>query len=310
MTPRRARRAAGAADAADAADRTAGIAGTAGTARTRRRKVPPLIVACWVILGLLVTLAVFAPLIAPYDLRTQSLLQRLKPPAFMGGSADHLLGTDQLGRDMLTRLLYGLRTTLGIAAIGTVIGMTLGVTLGVLSGMFGGWLDDAVMFLVDVQMSLPFVLVALTVIAMLDTSLLVLVLVVGIAGWEIHARVVRGQVMAVKGLPFVEATQALGARLQRVALKHVLPNVVSPIIVLTTVNFSYVVLLESALSFLGLGVQPPNTSLGALLGAGRDYMVSNWTLPALPGLLIVMITMVVSLIGDWLRDVLDPRQRD
>lgn len=277
--------------------------------RVRLHRVPPLIIACWIILGLLVVLAIAAPIIAPYEMRTQSLLQRLKPPVFLGGTTDHLLGTDQLGRDMLTRLLYGLRTTLSIAAIGTVIGMTLGVTLGVLSGMFGGWLDDAVMFLVDVQMSLPFVLVALTVIAMLDTSLLVLVLVVGIAGWEIHARVVRGQVLAIKSLPFIEATQALGARLPRLALRHVLPNTLSPIIVLTTVNFSYVVLLESALSFLGLGVQPPNTSLGALLGAGRDYMMSNWTLAAIPGLVIVTITMVVSLIGDWLRDVLDPRQR-
>ncbi|MBX3143356.1 MAG: ABC transporter permease [Trueperaceae bacterium] len=273
-------------------------------------KVPPAILICWALLAVMVLLAIFAPAIAPHDIRAQSLLNRLRPPAFMGGSPDYWLGTDQLGRDVLSRALFALRTTLGIAAIGTVIGMLLGVTLGVLSGMFGGWFDDVVMFLVDVQMSLPFVLVALTVIALLDTSLLVLILVVGIAGWEIHARVVRGQVLAVKELPFVEATQALGARHWRVAVRHVLPNVVSPIIVLTTVNFSYVVLLESALSFLGLGVQPPNTSLGAMLGAGRDYMMSNWTLPAIPGLVIVAITMVVSLIGDWLRDVLDPRQRD
>lgn len=282
-----------------------------GRGRVRRIlfEVPPVILLSWALLAVMVLLAVFAPAIAPHDIRTQSLLHRLQPPSFMGGSPDHWLGTDQLGRDVLSRALFALRTTLGIAAIGTVIGMLIGVTLGVLSGMFGGWFDDLVMFLVDVQMSLPFVLVALTVIALLDTSLLVLVLVVGIAGWEIHARVVRGQVLAVKELPFVEATQALGARHWRLAVHHVLPNVVSPIIVLTTVNFSYVVLLESALSFLGLGVQPPNTSLGAMLGAGRDYMMSNWTLPAIPGLVIVAITMVVSLIGDWLRDVLDPRQR-
>ncbi|HET8985338.1 MAG TPA: ABC transporter permease, partial [Trueperaceae bacterium] len=165
-----------------------------------------MIIGCWVILGLMVVAAIFAPAIAPHDIRTQSLLQRLQPPSVMGGSPDHLLGTDQLGRDVLSRSLFALRTTLAIAAIGTMIGMLLGVTLGVLSGMIGGWFDDLIMFLVDVQMSLPFVLVALTVIALLDTSLLVLVLVVGVAGWEIHARVVRGQVLAVKELPFVEAT--------------------------------------------------------------------------------------------------------
>jgi len=262
-----------------------------------------------VVLVLMALVAILAPVIAPHDIRTQSLLQRLQPPAFMGGSPEHWLGTDQLGRDVLSRSIFALRTTLAIAAIGTVIGMLLGVTLGVLSGMFGGWFDNLVMFLVDVQMSLPFVLVALTVIALLDTSLLVLVLVVGVAGWEIHARVVRGQVLAVRELPFVEATRALGSGFGRLALRHVLPNVVSPIIVLTTVNFSYVVLLESALSFLGLGVQPPNTSLGAMLGSGRDYLMSNWTLAAIPGLIIVTITMVVSLIGDWVRDILDPRQR-
>jgi len=287
------------------------VAGTNGERASRRRprkRIPLLIVVSWGVLASLVLVAVFAPVLAPHDIREQSLLLRLKPPTVMGGIDGHVLGTDQLGRDVLSRLLYAVRTTLAVAAIGTVIGLMLGTTLGLLSGLLGGWFDNLIMFLVDVQASLPFVLVALTVIALFDTSLLVLVLVVGIAGWEIYARVVRGQVLAVRDLPFIEASRALGANLGRIGWRHVLPNVSSPIIVMATVNFSYVVLLESALSFLGLGVQPPNTSLGAMLGAGRDYILTNWTLPALPGAVIVLITMSISLIGDWVRDVLDPRQ--
>lgn len=278
--------------------------------RGRRRKLPVLIAVSGAVLGILVLVAIFAPLLAPYDIREQSLLERLAPPTALGGIEGHVLGTDQLGRDVLSRLIYAIRTTLAVAAIGTVIGLVIGTTLGLLSGLLGGWFDNFIMFLVDVQASLPFVLVALTVIALFDTSLLVLILVVGIAGWEIYARVVRGQVLAVRDLPYIEASTALGANLARIGWRHVLPNVSSPIIVMATVNFSYVVLLESALSFLGLGVQPPNTSLGAMLGAGRDYILTNWTLPAIPGAVIVLITMSISLIGDWLRDVLDPRQAD
>jgi peptide/nickel transport system permease protein len=290
--------------------RARGDGGNARRLLALRAWRPPLLIALaiLVLLGLIV-LAVLAPVIAPHDIRTQNLLARLQPPYLLGGSELHPLGTDQLGRDVASRLLFALRTTLGIAAIGTLIGMALGVTLGLLAGMLRGWVESVVMFLVDVQLSLPFVLVALTVIALTEASMTVLVLVVGIAGWEIYARVVRGQVLVVRGLPFVEAASALGASSWRTMWLHVFPNVTSPIIVLATVNFSYVVLLESALSFLGLGVQPPNTSLGAMLGMGRDYMISLWTLAAIPGAVIVTITMVVSLIGDWFRDVLDPRFR-
>jgi len=271
--------------------------------------VPPLIAVSLALALMLLALAVAAPLLAPHDIREQSLLARLQPPALLGGEAEHPLGTDQLGRDLLSRLLFALRTSLGIASLGMLIGLMLGTSLGLVSGLGGGWLDDLIMFFVDTQAAVPFTLLALTAVAIFGTAPAVLVVIIGLAGWETYARVVRGQVLAVRELPYIEASRALGASPQRVALRHVLPNIASPLIVLATMNFSHIVLLESALSFLGLGVQPPHTSLGLMLGEGRDYLASAWWIAALPGAVIVSVTMLISLIGDWLRDVLDPNLR-
>ena len=258
----------------------------------------------------LVLVALAAPLLAPFDIRAQSLLARLAPPFFLGGSGEHPLGTDQLGRDVLSRLLYALRTSLGVASLGMIIGLTLGTGLGLVSGLVGKRLDSVIMFLVDTQSALPFTLLALTAVALFGTAPTVLIVIIGLAGWDKYARVVRGQVLATHELPYIEASRALGASSWRVAVRHVLPNIASPLIVLATMNFSGIILLESALSFLGLGIQPPHTSLGLLLGEGRDYMISAWWVAAIPGALIVTLTMLVSLIGDWLRDVLDPNLDD
>jgi len=268
-----------------------------------------LVMLSWLVLFGLVVMALGAPVLAPYDVREQQLLNRLAPPSAMGGTEEHVLGTDHLGRDVLSRLLFAMRTTLLVAALGTAIGLALGTSLGLLSALAGGFVDASIMFLVDVQASLPFVLVALAMIAFFGSSMLLMILVVGVAGWEVYARVVRGQVLSMRGLIFVEAARALGAKPTRVALKHVLPNVATTLYVMATVNFSHVILLESALSFLGLGVQPPRTSLGSLLGSGREYMLTNWTLAAIPGATIVLITVAISLIGDWLTEWSDPRQR-
>lgn len=274
------------------------------------RETPPIILACFGVGTLLLVAALAAPLLAPFDIREQSLLARLEPPIFLGGTLEHVLGTDQLGRDVLSRLLYALRTSLGVASLGMVIGLTLGTGLGLVSGLVGKWLDTVIMFLVDTQSALPFTLLALTAVALFGTAPTVLVAIIGLAGWDKYARVVRGQVLATRELPYIEASRALGASNWRLAARHVLLNIASPLIVLATMNFSGIILLESALSFLGLGIQPPHTSLGLLLGEGRDYMISAWWVAAVPGALIVTLTMIISLVGDWLRDVLDPNLGD
>ncbi|MCA9839238.1 MAG: ABC transporter permease [Trueperaceae bacterium] len=274
--------------------------------RTFSLPIPPLIAVALLLAFVLLALGLLAPILAPYSIREQSLLNRLKPPVFISGESSYLLGTDHLGRDLLSRLLFGLRTTLGIATAGTLLGLLVGAGLGLLAGVTGGFIDTLIMFLVDIQVALPSTLVALTAVAIFGTSLQALILILGIAGWDAYARIVRGQVLATRDLAFVEAARALGVNGWQLTLRHILPNIVSPIIVLATMNFSFIVLLESGLSFLGLGVQPPHTSLGLMLGAGRDYMASAWWIAAWPASLIILISIVISLLGDWLRDVLDP----
>lgn len=272
----------------------------------RITRLSPLIAISLLLALLLVLAAILAPQLAPHDIRSQSLLSRLQPPALLGGAPSYLLGTDQLGRDIFSRLLFALRTSLTIAMLGMLIGVTIGTALGLISGLLGGLVDDIIMFAVDTQAALPFTLLAITAVALFGTSPTVLITIIGLAGWDTYARVVRGQVLAARELPFVEASRALGAPLWQMAAQHILPNVISPILVLATMNFSTIVLTESALSFLGLGIQPPATSLGQMLGEGRDYMATAWWIAAAPATVIVVITMIVSLIGDWLRDELDP----
>ena len=280
----------------------------AGRLRLTLRRMPPSIRLCAGLGVLLVLVAVFADVVAPYDPNAQSLLKRLKPPMGLDGAADgFVLGTDQLGRDMLSRCIHGLQVTLGLASLGAIISLTVGVTLGLTAGLARGATESLIMGLVDLQIAVPFTLVALFIIALAGTDLTVLIAVLGIAYWEQYGRIVRGQVLAVRELPFIEACRAMGASPWRVAWRHVLPNIASPIIVQVTLIFSQLVLLESSLSFLGLGVQPPTASLGAMVGQGRDYMASAWWVVASPAALIVLVALIVLLLGDWLRDTLDVR---
>lgn len=267
---------------------------------------PSARIAAFVIAGLFLVGAL-APLLAPYPPDEQDLLARLKPPVFLSGSWSHVLGTDHLGRDVLSRLLYGLRTTLIIATLGLLVGIVTGGLAGLVSGLAGGSIDNVFMLLVDAQASIPLTLIALTAVALAGSSPLVLVLIVGISDYDKYARVVRAQVLVLKTRAFVDSARALGASPARLAFLHILPNVVSPLTVLATINFSSVVILESALSFLGVGVQPPNTSLGALAGEARDYLITTWWLAVIPTVAIVSLTMAVSLLGDWLRDLFDRR---
>ncbi|WP_018236162.1 ABC transporter permease [Ensifer sp. BR816] len=271
-----------------------------GRAPTLIRVAGVTIAACYLI-------ALLSPLLSPYGPADQDLLARLQPPAFLDGTWSHPLGTDHLGRDVLSRLLHALNTTLVIATLGVIVGVVTGGLAGLISGLAGRRVDGIFMLLVDAQASVPLTLLALAAVALSGSSTLVLVLIVGISDYDKYARVVRSQVLVIKNRAFVESARALGASPVRVAFRHVLPSIVSPLTVLATSNFSSVVILESALSFLGVGIQPPDTSLGAMLGEARNYLITNWWLAAIPTALIVVITMAVSLLGDWLRDLFDRR---
>jgi peptide/nickel transport system permease protein len=268
-----------------------------------------LVVRASVILGvILVLLALAAPLLAPADPNAQSLLARLKPPVgFEGARLQNMLGTDELGRDILSRCLHGLRLTLGVALLGGVIGLLLGGTLGLVAGLSRGLVDDFVMGLVDIQIAVPFTLIALLVVALLGGDLHVLVAVLGVAFWEQYARITRGEVLRLREMPFIEAAVASGASLSRIAVRHVLPNLASPLVVIFTINVANIVLLESTLSFLGLGLRPPTATLGSMVGMGRDYLPSAPWIVAAPALLILVVTFVIQMLGDWLRDRTDVR---
>jgi peptide/nickel transport system permease protein len=271
----------------------------------------PLVVAAAVVATLLVAIAAFAPLLAPFDPNQQALLARLRPPSgFDRALASHLLGTDQLGRDVLARCIYGLRLTLALAFFGTLVGLLIGVTLGLTAGFLGGAADSVLMAIVDVSLSLPFTLVALFVIGVAGANTFVLVGVLGLAYWPHFARLVRAQVLAARELPYMEAARALGASGGRLAFTHMLPNIVSPILVMATLTFSNLILLESSLSFLGLGVQPPTATLGSMVGQGRDYMASAPWIVAVPTTFILLVALVAMLLGDFARDQLDVRLRD
>jgi peptide/nickel transport system permease protein len=232
---------------------------------------------------------------------------RLQAPAGFGGDWERPLGTDQLGRDVFTRVLYGARVSLGIGLIGMTIGLLAGMTIGTLAGFFGGLLDELLMFLVDVQHALPFIIVALVGISLFGTSLTVLILVVGLAGWEGYARLGRGMILGAREQPYVEAARALGATRGRLIARHILPNIIAPIIVLATYQLTGIIMLEATLSFLGLGVQPPTPSWGGMVADGRDALGVAWWVSAFPGAAIALAVLAFNLLGDGLRDALDPK---
>jgi peptide/nickel transport system permease protein len=252
--------------------------------------------------------AVFAPLVAPFDPLKQSLISRLRPPlGFERYKDGFLLGTDALGRDVLSRTLYGLRLTLGLALLGALIGLAIGGTLGLLAGLRRGWVEDTIMGAVDIQIAVPFTLIALLILSIFGSSLPIMVCVLGIAGWEQYARIVRGEVRKISEMPFIEAARASGGGQGYIARRHILPNIVSPLVVQFTLSLSNIVILESTLSFLGLGVQPPTATLGSMVGYGRDYMPTAPWMVIAPAVAIILLTFSVQILGDWLRDRADVR---
>lgn len=260
---------------------------------------------------LLVIIAIFAPFIAPHEPTAQSLIARLRPPVGFDRFKDgYLLGTDELGRDVLSRCIYGLQLTLTLAMLGACIGLALGGSLGLAAGIFGGITDDIIMGAVDSQIAIPFTLIALLMLAIFGSSIEVMVLILGVYGWEQYARIVRGEVRKLMQMPFIEAARAAGATGHRIAFRHVLPNIVSPLVVQFTLSISNIVLLESTLSFLGIGVQPPTATLGSMVGIGRDYMPTAPWIVVAPAVMILLVTFAVQILGDWLRDRADVRLRD
>ncbi|MEO1845851.1 MAG: ABC transporter permease [Pseudomonadota bacterium] len=274
------------------------------------RAMPPsiLISAMWIVFMVLV--AVLADVIAPYDYKHMDLLDRLRPPIWLeNGAWAHPLGTDDLGRDMLSRIIFSIRISLFVALLGTFIGAVLGTSLGFAAAHFRGRVDDLIMILIDFQAALPFLILALAVLAFFENSFLLFVLVMGIYGWERYARIVRGLALSASSTGYAVAVRVLGASPARIYLRHILPNVASAIIVNMTLNFPETILVETSLSFLGLGIQPPLTSLGNMVGFGRDYLLTAWWIVVLPSFVIFVTSLAFSLLGDWLRDILDPTLR-
>ncbi|MFO8148742.1 MAG: ABC transporter permease [Trueperaceae bacterium] len=256
-----------------------------------------------------VLMALFAPQLAPFDPIAPNLRARLVPPAWAGGPEQHLLGTDHLGRDILSRLIYGSRIALLVGMAGVTLQALLGITLGILAGYFGGRLDVAISRLIDTLIAIPNTILYLTVLGVFGPSLVGLVLVIGFIGWTTFARVVRAETLSVRSREFVEAARALGQHTPIILLRHVLPSIMAPIIVVATLNVATVIILEAALSFLGFGVQPPTVTWGRMLADGRNYVATAWWLATFPGVFITFLCLSLIFLGDRLRDVLDPRLR-
>lgn len=273
----------------------------------RRREAIGLAVGAAVLwLALMLVVAVFAGLLRPYSITAIDLGHRLAPPLGFGGTLTHPLGTDELGRDVLSRLIISIRVSLLLAFGATLLGLLMGTSLGLLAAHLGGLVEQAVLMLVDFQAALPFMILALAVLAFFGDSLPILVGLMSFYGWERHARVARGLALAAGAQNYVAAIRGLGAGPWRIYLRHVLPNIAATLVVSATLAFPEVILLESGLSFLGLGVQPPMSSLGNMVGYGRNYIeTAPWILLA-PSIVIVFTTLAISIVGDTLRDRLDP----
>jgi peptide/nickel transport system permease protein len=253
-----------------------------------------------------VVAAVIGPKVYTVDPIAIDLPDRLMPPVFAGGSPAHLLGTDQLGRDMLSRILHGARVSLLVGFTATLISVILGVVLGLGSGYYGGLLDDVIMRIGDAQLAIPFLVLIITVVAVLGPGVLNIILTLGIAGWIQFARVIRAETLSLRDREFVLAARVSGSTDRTILFRHILPNTAASIIVLATFQFALVIIVEASLSFLGLGVPPPTPSWGAMISSGRAYMQVAWWLTAIPGLAIVFVVLGANILGDWLRDRLDP----
>lgn len=257
---------------------------------------------------LLMVMAVFGPALAPHGPDDMDLRSRLAPPAFMdtATSDNYLLGADQLGRDLYSRIIYGARISVAIGILSVLLGMVVGVTLGLVAGYFGGLTEDLIMRLADIQLSLPFILVAILAMSIFGSGFWMIVFILALSSWVGFTRVTRGEVLAIKEQEFVHAVTSVGASHLRIMFRHILPNVASSIIVIATLRIANNILLEASLTFIGVGLSPDIPAWGSMLAEGRDYFTSAWWIATFPGIAIMIPTLGFNLLGDWLRDRLDP----
>jgi peptide/nickel transport system permease protein len=290
----------------------AGAIAPTRSAASRRRalRIPrrPAALVGLTILAVVVFAAIFAPLIAPHDPNDQDVARRLRPP--FQAESPYILGTDQVGRDVLSRIIYGTRVALIVGLSAVALSGAIGITLGLLSGFYGGLIDDLIGWVSSVELAFPFVLLAIAVVAVIGANLFNLVIVLSIVAWVTYARIVRAETLAIRDLEFVQAARTLGVGDLRVLFRHILPNVLTPVIVIATFEVARMIISEASLSFLGLGVEPRIPSWGSMLADGRQYLATAWWIATFPGLGIMLTVLAINLVGDWLRDVLDPRLQD
>tara|TARA_R110002049_G_scaffold91437_2_gene227883 strand:+ start:1236 stop:2174 length:939 start_codon:yes stop_codon:yes gene_type:complete len=298
---------------------TQAVSGMATSYRRKelRRAFQSMLTSRWALVGMLILLvvtfvAIFGPWLAPFDPNRQNIMMRLLEPGEAGaGSLTYWLGSDQLGRDVLSRLLYGARVSLLVGVAAIAVGGTLGTIAGLVSGYFGGWIDDVIMRLGDIQLAFPFILLAIMFLVVLGPGLVNIILVLGIGQWITYARIVRAQTLSLREKEYVEAARAMGDSTFSILFRTILPNIIAPLTVIASFNVAGVILSEAALSFLGLGVPPDVPTWGSMLSESRDHLLSNkWWMAVFPGLAIVFTVLAFNIIGDWLRDFLDPRLKE
>lgn len=262
----------------------------------------------FIIVSLVIFIAIFAEFLAPHNPVTNNLSDMLKPPMWLdGGSSTYILGTDNLGRDMLSRILYGARVSLLVGVFSVIVAGIIGIFVGITSGFYGGWIDSVLMRIVDSFLAIPSILFILVVLTVFKPGITVLIIVIGVTNWVTYARVVRGEVLSIKERDYVKASKTIGTKNGVIMFKHILPNIISSFIVISTLSVASTIILEASLSFLGLGIQPPTVSWGGMLTDGRNYLATNWWLATFPGLAIMITVLGIIFLGDWLRDVLDPK---
>jgi peptide/nickel transport system permease protein len=278
--------------------------------RRSARRVPAAIMVAGALLALILVFAALAPFIAPTDPTRQVLMMRLRPPGTLAaGGQMYLLGTDDLGRDLLSRILYGAQVSLAVAVLSVLVSTLFGVALGMTAAWFRSWTEAIVMRFVDIMLSIPAVLLAVLTVAVLGPGFFKLILVLGLTRWPRYTRVAFGQTLQVATLPYVKAAELAGAGTARILLRHVLPNIAGPLLVVATAEFGLMILFEAGLSFLGLGIQPPAPSWGSIMSAGRQYVERAWWIVGFPGGCLFLVVFSVNVLGDWLRDRLDPQAR-
>lgn len=272
------------------------------------RWLPPRLWVFAAILAVLALAALLAPWVAPQSPEAQNLLGRLRPPGTEVRGITYLLGSDELGRDLLSRLIHGAQVSLTVAALSVLVSGTIGTALGMIAAWSGGWIGTIIMRLVDIVLSVPAILLAIITVAILGPGFVNVIAVLAFTRWPRYARVAYGQTLGLMNLPYVRLSRFMGASTPRVLLRHILPNIIGPIMVVVTLEFGLMVLFEAGLSFLGLGVQPPTPSWGAILSAGRNYVTTAWWIAVFPGLFLFLLILSVNVLGDHVRDVVEGRR--